>query len=340
MASLAQSFGKGGSLHEARTWSVHKLVDQSARKLSALIRSLATRSHVLFRFLRPASCFLPMTIHLVTYATPRFRLRQWLLGVSARLNGVVDTVSSWSPRELLAAGFEDRCKDIKLSERGSGFWAWKPFIIDAKLREVPDGDLVFYCDVGRLYPFKLLDQSLRPFLDWMEEQGQDVMPGVEIPWDGPNLAWIKREVLVAIGMDRPEVHSAAPIQASFSLWRAGSRSRDFVGSWLDACSHREWVSDDPSREGLVEHPGFRAHRHDQALLSLGCLAAGIRGLTIAETKPRIDTRHPSQVSRLCFGAIPTSPTVAGHLLRAAVWPIEQIEQQVRGKVKFGKPIRE
>lgn len=63
---------------------------------------------------------------------------------------------------LRNAGFEGRCKDIKLSERGSGFWAWKPFIIDAKLREVPDGDLVFYCDVGRLHPFKLLDQPLTP----------------------------------------------------------------------------------------------------------------------------------------------------------------------------------
>jgi hypothetical protein len=281
-----------------------------------------------------------MPVHLVTYATPRFRLRQWLLGASARLNGVADTVTSWTPESLLAAGFEDRCKDIKLSERGSGYWAWKPFIIDAKLREVPDGDLVFYCDVGRLYPFKLLDQPVDPFVAWMDERGQDLMPGVEIPWDGPNSAWIKREALVAARMDRADVHAASPVQASFSLWRAGPRSRDFAARWLEDCSQRPLVSDDPSRGGLVEHPGFRAHRHDQALLTLGCLSAGIHGLSVGSGKPAIDTRHPSQVSRLLWGNIATCPTLSGRLLRAAVWPVERLEQLVRRKVKFGKAIQE
>jgi hypothetical protein len=78
-----------------------------------------------------------MRVHLVTYATPRFRHREWILGLSARLAGVADTVTAWTPKRLLGAGFEQRCQGIALSERGSGFWAWKPFIIAAKLREVP-----------------------------------------------------------------------------------------------------------------------------------------------------------------------------------------------------------
>jgi hypothetical protein len=123
-----------------------------------------------------------MRIHLVTYATPRFRLRQWILGASARLNGVVDTVTSWSPKMLLEAGFEERCRNISLSERGSGFWAWKPFIIQRKLAEIPAGDLVLYCDVGRSYPFKMLEKPLTPYLRWMEEKGQDLMPGYERNW--------------------------------------------------------------------------------------------------------------------------------------------------------------
>lgn len=281
-----------------------------------------------------------MRIHLVTYATPRFRLRQWILGASARLNGVVDTVTSWTPERLLEAGFEERCENIKLSERGSGFWAWKPFVIDAKLREVPDGDLVFYCDVGRLYPFKLLDQPVTPFVRWMETRGQEMMPGIEIPWDGPNSNWTKREALAAYEMDRQEVHQAAPIQASFSLWRSGSESRDLVAQWLQSCSTRALVSDDPSHGDLPELPDFRGHRHDQALLSLCCLARGVAGLSMGTVKPEIDFRNPSAVSRLCFGKTPHKPTLPGKLLRAGIWPLEQIEQKLRQKVTFGKPIHE
>lgn len=282
----------------------------------------------------------PMRIHLVTYATPRFRLRQILLGCSARINGVADTVTSWTPAALQDAGFEKRMTDIRLEERGSGFWAWKPFIIDAKLREVPDGDLVFYCDVGRLYPFKLLDQPIAPFVRWMDERGQDMMPGVEIPWDGPNSHWIKRGALVSLGMDRPEVHAASPVQASFSIWRASPGSRALIGRWLDRCAQRSLVSDDPSQGGLPELPEFRGHRHDQSLLSLCCLAEGIQGLSLGHDKPEIDVRHPSEVSRLHFGNEASRPRILGRLLRGVVWPIEQIEQGLRRKVKFGQPIRE
>ncbi len=279
-------------------------------------------------------------IHLVTYATPRFRFRQLVLGASARINGVADTVTSWTPKMLLKAGFEKRCKDIKLSERGSGFWAWKPFIIDAKLHEIPDGDLVFYCDVGRIYPFKLLDQPIAPFVRWMDDHRQDVMPGVKIPWNGDTSVWTKREALVATGMDRAEIHATPPVQASFSIWRAGPQSQEFIGQWLELCTQRSLISDDPSGEGLSELPGFRGHRHDQALLTLCCLKHSLAGLDLGSQEPSIDTRHPSQVSRLRFGESAGGSSPAGRVLRAAVWPVEQLEQRVRHTVKFEKSIQE
>lgn len=286
------------------------------------------------------SRYYSMRIHLVTYATPRFRLRQWVLGASARMNHIVDTVASWTPDSLRAAGFEERCKDINLSERGSGFWAWKPFVIGDKLANVPDGDLVIYCDVGRLYPFKLLDQPVDAYVNWMDERGQDIMPGIEIPWDGPNSAWVKREAFLAMNMDLPKVHSATPVQASFSLWRASASSRSFVANWLDLCSKRPLISDDPSRGDIAELADYRGHRHDQALLTLCCIKGGISGLDLGVEKPPIDTRHPSQVSRFRFGEVSGGLTLSGRLLRAILRPVEKIEQGLRHKVKFGGQIHE
>jgi hypothetical protein len=281
-----------------------------------------------------------MKIHLVSYATPRFRLRQILLGISARINHVADTNTAWNPESLQRAGFESRMADIFLHERGSGFWAWKPFVIDAKLREIPDGDIVLYCDVGRLYPFKLLDQPIAPYLRWMEEKGQDVMPGVYIPWDGAISVWTKRAALVATGMDRPDIHAASPIQASFSIWRAGAKSRDFVDQWLDLCAQRLLISDDPCRDGLAELPSFRGHRHDQALLSLCCLKHRMLGLDIGCKKPTIDVRHPSEVSRLVFGADTKNLSLSGRTLRSTIGLVGRGERALRQKVKFGKPIPE
>jgi hypothetical protein len=282
----------------------------------------------------------PPRIHLVTYATPRFRHRQWILGWSAKANHVVDTVTHWTPEKLLKAGFEERCKDIKLSERGSGFWAWKPFIIQKKLVEVPEGDLVFYCDVGRNYPFKKLKGSLAPLLAWMSTHQQVILPGLRIPWKGPMSMWTKRDAYVFTDMDSPEVHAAIPLQASFSLWTTNETSRAFVAEWLDLASRRALISDDPSACGIPELPDFHDHRHDQSLLTLCCIKHGLKGIDLGNQLPPIDTQHPSEIIRWMSGGKSERESLAGGVLRILAWPLEQIESRLRRKVSFGQPIPE
>jgi len=269
-------------------------------------------------------------VHLVSYATPRFRHRQMILGLSGRLNHVVDTVTDWTPRKLQAAGFEGVIPEISLKERGSGFWSWKPFIIRKRLNEVPEGDVVLYCDVGRIYPFKLLDQSVEPFVKWMHSHDQEIMPGIEIPWDGSISRWTKRDALIALDMDREEILAASPIQASFSIWCAGSKSRDFVSKWMKLCSQRKLISDDPSVCNLGEYPGFQENRHDQALLSLLCMKEGLRGLSLGQKRPSLDSRNPSEVSRMAFGG--ERVRNSGRLLQSLIRPLEVLEQRFRPPV--------
>ncbi|MEI6604107.1 MAG: hypothetical protein WCP35_02275 [Verrucomicrobiota bacterium] len=277
-----------------------------------------------------------MKIHLVTYATPRFRHRQILLGVSARLNHVVDTVTAWTPPQIIKAGFEDQCKGIKLTERGSGFWAWKPFVIQKMLAEVPDGDLVFYCDVGRRFPYKLLDRSLEPFLRWMDQNSQDFLPGLKISWRGPLTVWTKRDAFVIAGMDTPDVHAAFTVQGSFSLWRACAASRNFVGQWLDLCSDRRMISDDPSVCGRPEYPDFFEHRHDQALLTLCCLKYDARSLEMGDQNLPIDTRDPTQVLDFLFHLESFKTTFSARGFRAFTRILEYGEGWLRKYLRFGQ----
>ena len=279
-----------------------------------------------------------MRIHLVSYATPRFRHRQIILGASARMNEVAATVTSWTPHKLIHAGFEQRCKGISLTERGSGYWAWKPFIILHKLNEVPDGEIVFYCDVGRRFPYKTLDRPLDPFLRWMDENAQDFLPGLAISWRGPLEVWTKRDAFVLTGMDTPEVHAAASVQASFSLWRASAASREFAGQWLDLCSARQLISDDPSQCVLAELPQFHEHRHDQSLLTLCCQKSGARALVMGDQAPPIDTRDPSQVLQLLYDTSPRQLPLRWQCLKALTKVLENSERCLRRFLKFGEPL--
>jgi hypothetical protein len=276
-----------------------------------------------------------MRIHLVTFATPRFRHRQFLLGWSALANKVLDSVTNWTPKQLLAAGFENRCSTIRLSERGSGFYAWKPFIIQKKLEETPEGDIVFYCDVGRTFPYKLLSGSLQFFLDWMKVHEQSVMPGIKIPWGGPMSMWTKRDAFVSMSMDTPSVHATAPIQASFSIWINGLDSKEIVAEWMNLSAQRQLISDDPSVMGLPELSGYKEHRHDQSLLSLVCLKHGTEGMDIGCDMPSVDAKHPSEVARLLSGKTAES-TAQGRLVAGLASVVERLEWTARKRIKFNE----
>ena len=156
------------------------------------------------------------------------------------------------------------------------------------------------------------------------------MPGIEIPWDGPVSRWTKRDALVALDMDREEILATSPIQASFSIWRAGNKSRDFAAKWMELCSQRKLISDDPSVCKLGEHPGFQENRHDQALLSLLCMKEGMRGLSLGHKRPPLDSRNPSEVSRMVFGGHRVGSS--GRALKFLIRPLEVMEQKLRPPV--------
>lgn len=275
-----------------------------------------------------------MPFHLVSYATPKYRHRQMILAASAWANGVVETATSWTLSKLRHSEFSKLAPNISLAERGSGFWAWKPFIILKALESLPDGEIVFYCDVGRKYPYILLDHPLGDYVKWMEAHQQDIMPGVMIPWNGPMEIWTKRDAFSGTGIDGPEIQSASPIQASFSLWKVSPKSRAFLGEWLSACLQRQLVSDDPSETG-PEAPVFRSHRHDQSLLTLCCLKHRVQGIDLGPNEPAFNERDPGQVAEHLFSSKPTI-TAAGRLIRLLVAPVQAAEQALRRRVRLGK----
>jgi hypothetical protein len=271
-------------------------------------------------------------VHLVTFATSQFRHRQAILSLSARLNGVCGEVSEWTVSRLQSEGFEKSVPGIGLHERGAGFYAWKPFVISQTLKMAEDGEVVLYCDVGRVYPFKLLDQPLDPFLDWMRGRGQDVMPGIEIPWDGPMIRWTKRDALMALGMDTPEVHFSTPIQASFSIWRVSQSSRAFASEWLGLCGQRQLVSDDPCLAPEGEYHEFQENRWDQALLSLLCMKRGVRGIFLGAHPPSFDAKNPSEVLKIKWpDKIDRTQSIAGMAIRTASQMMSLIEKPFRGR---------
>lgn len=58
-----------------------------------------------------------------------------------------NSISVYGPQDL-DDEFKTRFKDILNLPHGSGYWIWKVYIINRKLDEIKEGDILIYLDAG------------------------------------------------------------------------------------------------------------------------------------------------------------------------------------------------
>lgn len=219
-----------------------------------------------------------MAIHFVSFATPAFRPRQWLLELSAKTAGEADIIHTWNPARLAVDGFTQRHAVLFPVSRGFGWYAWKPYIIHQAMLSADDGDLIVYQDVGRREPV-LITHPLSFWKNFLEQSGQDCVPGVAIPKWGPNRLWTKKNTFDALGLNTPEQKEKPQIQASWSVWKKSPATLSFVAEWADLSTRCDLIGGNLP-DGLEgECPGFIEHRWDQSLLTLLSWRGNLHPLT-------------------------------------------------------------
>jgi hypothetical protein len=200
-------------------------------------------------------------VNLVSYATRPFEAAQRLNTSSAEQIGGFARISAHSPRDIDADFCAANHKLLRAS-RGGGHWLWKPYLINRHLRELDADEWLFYCDAGAYFV-----HSVAPLVEHALEHEL----GVVVFELEPHLIeqeWTKRDAFVLLGADASEFRCSPQRLGGFSLWRASDAAFELAESWLRHACDPRLVSDKPNTCGLPNHAGFRAHRHDQSLLSL------------------------------------------------------------------------
>lgn len=170
--------------------------------------------------------------------------------------------------------------------RAWGWWAWKPLIIAKEMSWLPNGAILIYSDAGIEFI-----NNVNHVIDCMD--GDVSLFGNN--WEHAH--WCKRDVIEAAWpltlddmtdddedyfgsyMDWWRVKGwsrfSKQVQASVIFFRVSECSRAFVAEWLGWCLFDEGRLVDDSPSGLPNHPEFREHRHDQAILTTMAYREGI-----------------------------------------------------------------
>ena len=145
--------------------------------------------------------------------------------------------------------FAEKNRRVLSQKRGAGYWLWKPYFVHKALQ---DTELLIYTDAGVLF---LEDPRL------LVDQMRDDIMVFGNRWRHGD--WCKMDVLIE--MDCTQYADSEQLQASCIIMRRSDESLQFAEDWLRWSQIEGMIDDSPSVE--PNPPGWREHRHDQAILT-------------------------------------------------------------------------
>lgn len=185
---------------------------------------------------------------------------------TAKHIGKVDYVIGYGPKDI-DDNFYKTHFDILSQKRGGGYWIWKPYVILKTLETLNDGDYLFYTDAGMIY-----SHDVRVLIEHMNRDQQDICLSSGFV---PAKDWCKRDCFILMGCDNEEAHNRIMVSGGYVLVKKSKRSIEFVTEWLKYAVDSRASTDKENELGYPNLPGFREHRHDQAILSNLCYLYGV-----------------------------------------------------------------
>lgn len=194
-------------------------------------------------------------VTLVTYANEKYYNRQDLLCKEANL--LFDNIDAYREKDLEAEFLRDY-REILSSEKGAGYWLWKPYLIDKTMKELGPDDIIFYMDCG-----DIINGDIRNFFyDYMS--GKDI---VLTKGSYYQYQWTKRDCFVGMNCDEHKYYNAIQIEAGVIAIRNTIQMKDIVNEWFMYCRSGKLITDEPNTMGKPNLEGFKEHRHDQSILT-------------------------------------------------------------------------
>lgn len=188
---------------------------------------------------------------LITFSDDNMTMAAEICHYSALQNNVHEA-KIYQPKDI-DAKFRKANAAILDQPRGCGYWLWKPYFIDRELKKMKDGEYLIYCDAG----VEIIN-NVKHIIDRMA--GDIWLFGNKFQ----HVHWCKGGVMEDMWpIDRASYDKQ--VQASVIFIRNSETSRMLISGWLKDCQRPGFIDD--SLMGFPNHPEFKEHRHDQAILT-------------------------------------------------------------------------
>jgi hypothetical protein len=194
--------------------------------------------------------------YLISFADNKYKKEQSLLSKSALKIGGFDAVIDYGPEDIDEI-FKKENEKILQHKKGYGYWLWKPYFISKALRDISDGDYLFYCDSACYFI-----RNIENLIQSLEKSQQSIMAFesglIEIQYT-------KKLVFELMDCENENFKYSPHRIASFILIKKTKESEFLIHTYLELAKKYELITDSSTE---IEDPLFIEHRHDQSIWSL------------------------------------------------------------------------
>ena len=170
--------------------------------------------------------------------------------------------------DMINEDFINDNNEIMSSERGAGYWLWKPYIINEQFNLHNEGDIVMYSDSGAVFA-----RHMQPLFNTIAEESSGII-AFSLAGGHFERQYNRKRVIESFDLDTETISRTPQLMASFIMFRICEESRKIVEYWLNKCVQPDLIMDKSTRDP-DEFPEFIDHRHDQALWSLTAKKFGL-----------------------------------------------------------------
>ena len=204
--------------------------------------------------------FQDSTINLITCVDSNYKYTAKKLIKVANKKNIFDSTKIYYKKDL-DSKFVNEFKNILNLKKGSGYYIWKPFVINQELQKIREGDFLLYLDAGCTFN----NSGLERFYEYLEIIKDSEAGIISFVLKEPECFWTSRAAFEYFGK-MPESDKSGQIHASVLFMQKTKVLLEQVNLWLKTLYENPLLFTDDFLGDEIK--GFCAHKYDQSIFSL------------------------------------------------------------------------
>ena len=201
-----------------------------------------------------------MKKHLVAYGDQKYSKQRENFRKTALASGFFDEIHLFSELDIDLEFYEKVYAPVK-TNRGGGYWIWKPYVVKKVMDQINDGDILIYCDAG----FTINKDGRERFDEYIDLVSGSETGSLDFRLFWKEYQYTKQEVFQYFRVPE-EIITSNQLHSSVLLLKKCEHTVMLVNEWYDIALNHSFLFTD--ERILPQFQQFIDHRHDQSIFSI------------------------------------------------------------------------